>query len=39
MKYFLMLSALGFLAGCGDEDGDTGSDTGEVVEEASDTAE
>ena len=39
MKYFLMLSALGFLAGCGDKDEDTGSDSGEVVEEANDTAE
>ncbi len=39
MKYFLMLSALGFLAGCGDKDEDTGGDSGEVVEESSDTAE
>jgi len=39
MKYFLMLSALGFLAGCGDKDEDTGGDSGESAEEASDTAE
>ena len=40
MKYFLMISALGFLAGCGDKDEDTGGDSAEeVVEESNDTGE
>ena len=38
MKYFLMISTLGFLAGCGDNDEDTGSDTAEVVD-TSDTSD
>tara|TARA_B100000214_G_scaffold333838_1_gene276135 strand:+ start:1352 stop:1468 length:117 start_codon:yes stop_codon:yes gene_type:complete len=38
MKYFLMISALGFLAGCGDKDEDTGSETADTAE-VSDTAE
>ena len=38
MKYFLMIASLGFLAGCGDKDEDTGGETGDAVE-ASDTAE
>ena len=33
MKYFLMIAALGFLAGCGDKDEeDTGADTAESVD-------
>ena len=38
MKYFLMISALGFLAGCGDSDEDTGTDTAEAVD-TGDTSE
>ncbi len=33
MKFFLIIAALSFLAGCGDKDEDTGSDT------AADTAD
>lgn len=36
MKYFIGLIALGVLAGCGDkDDDDTGSDTAEVTDTAS----
>ena len=38
MKYFLMISMLGFLAGCGDNAEDTGSDTAEAVD-TSDTSD
>ena len=38
MKYFLMIAALGFLAGCGDSDEDTGADTAEAVD-TGDTSE
>tara|TARA_X000001388_G_scaffold76572_1_gene74274 strand:- start:705 stop:824 length:120 start_codon:yes stop_codon:yes gene_type:complete len=32
MKYFIALTALSFLAACGDKDEDTGADTAEVVD-------
>ena len=38
MKYFLMIAALGFLAGCGDKDEDTGEDTA-VEDSAAEAAE
>tara|TARA_R100001126_G_C4861279_1_gene167514 strand:+ start:710 stop:841 length:132 start_codon:yes stop_codon:yes gene_type:complete len=39
MKYLITLAALGFLAGCGDKDEDTGSDTAEVVDTGDSSAE
>ncbi len=39
MKFFLAIVALGVLAGCGDKDEDTGSDTAEVVDTGDSTEE
>ena len=39
MKFFLIIAALSFLAGCGDKNEDTGSDTAEAADTADSVVE